>query len=73
MSSTRERQNRDKASMGHPGPMFTIEQVAELLQVSAKTVRRWIGDGKLVAHRFGRQWRISEDDLHTFIRLRRQS
>ena len=53
--------------------MLTIEEVAKLLQVSTKSVRRWIEDGGLIAHRFGRQWRISEDDLRTFIRLRRQS
>jgi excisionase family DNA binding protein len=32
---------------------FTIEQIAELLEVSTRTVRRWIDAGLLVAHRFG--------------------
>ena len=52
--------------------LLTIEQAAEHLQVSSKTVRRWIDTGDLIAHRFGRQWRISAADLQTFIRMRRQ-
>ena len=52
--------------------LLTIEQTAEHLQVSTKTVRRWIETGDLVAHRFGRQWRISDIDLHIFIRMRRE-
>ena len=53
--------------------LLTIGQVAEQLLVSTKTVRRWIKSGDLVAHRFGRQWRISESDLQTFIRTRREA
>ncbi len=49
----------------------TIREVADLLQVSQKTVRRWIEAGDLVAHRFGHQLRISESDLATFLKLRR--
>ncbi len=52
--------------------LLTIEQTAKVLQVSSKTVRRWIDAGDLIAHRLGRQWRISETDLQTFIRMRRQ-
>ena len=52
--------------------LLTIKQAAEHLQVSSKTLRRWIDTGDLIAHRFGRQWRISESDLQTFIRMRRQ-
>ena len=53
-------------------PLHTIEQVAERIQVSTKTVRRWIKAGDLVAHRFGRQMRISYADLQAFIRMRRE-
>jgi excisionase family DNA binding protein len=54
-------------------PVHTLKQVAEQLQVSTKTIRRWIGDGALVAHRFGRQLRISDADLQAFIRLHREA
>jgi len=50
---------------------MTLEQVSERLQVSVKTVRRWIDAGDLVTHRFGRGLRVSEDDLQVFIRMRR--
>ena len=53
--------------------MLTIAEVAGLLKVSAKTVRRWLDSKQLVGHRLGRQWRISKDDLRTFVRARRQS
>ena len=53
-------------------PLLTISQTAEHLQVSTKTIRRWIDSGELIAHRFGRQWRISNADLQAFIRIRRE-
>ena len=53
-------------------PAFhTLGEVAALCAVSVRTARRWIARGELVAHRFGRQWRIAADDLTTFVRLRR--
>ena len=42
---------------------FTIDEVAEMLSVSTRTVRRWIDRGDLVAHRFSAAVRISEADL----------
>ena len=53
--------------------LLTISQTAEHLQVSTKTIRRWIDSGELIAHRFGHQWRISDADLQTFIRMRREA
>jgi excisionase family DNA binding protein len=46
---------------------FTIGQVADLLEVSTRTVRRWISTGLLVAHRFGGIVRISAHDLRAFL------
>ena len=51
--------------------LLTIPQTAELLQVSEKKVRRLIKSGELVAHRVGRQLRISEGDLRQFLEQRR--
>jgi len=45
---------------------FSIAQVAEIVQVATRTVRRWIRSRKLVVHRFGGVVRISEDDLRDF-------
>lgn len=43
-----------------------IEDVAERLNLSYKTVFRYIQDGKLKATKIG-HWRISEEDLQEFI------
>ena len=49
-------------------PLLTIEQTAGLLQVSSKTIRRHIRDGRLIAHRIGTQWRIAQRDLDLYLR-----
>ncbi len=53
--------------------LYSVTETAELLKVSPKTVRRWIGKGDLKVHRFGRQIRITDSDLVTFIRQCRES
>ncbi len=50
---------------------FTLADVAERYDVNARTVRRWVVAGELIAHRFGRQLRVSAQDLKTFEKLRR--
>jgi excisionase family DNA binding protein len=52
---------------------FSIAYVAEALSVSARTVRRWIDRGELVAHRLGRVVRIAESDLKAFLAVRRDA
>jgi len=46
---------------------FSIAQVAELLGVSIRTVRRWIKKKKLARHKFGAVVRVAEDDLRAFL------
>ena len=53
--------------------LLTISQTATALQVSTKTIHRWIKAGDLIAHRLGHQFRISEPDLQAFIRMRREA
>lgn len=52
---------------------LTIIDVAERLQVSTRTVRRWIDQGELRIHRLGRQLRVTEDDLALFLNQRCRS
>ena len=52
--------------------LLTVNEVAELLQVSSKTVRRWIERQELRTHRLGRQLRVAEEDLATFLGRRRK-
>ncbi len=57
-----------------PLPAFySVTETAELLKVSPRSVRRWIGKGNLTVHRFGRQIRITDSDLVTCIRQCRES
>lgn len=54
-------------------PFYTVAEVAALLKVSLKTVRRRIDQGDLPVHRIGRQIRISQPDLAAFVRARRET
>ena len=47
--------------------LLTPEQVAERLQISIVTVKKWLTDGKLPGYKVGRQWRISEAELEKFV------
>ena len=53
--------------------LYSVAETAKFLKVSPRTVRRWIEKGDLTAHRFGRQIRITDSDLVTFIRQCRES
>jgi excisionase family DNA binding protein len=52
---------------------FTIAEIAVRLRVSTRTVRRWIENGDLTAHRFGAAVRIAETDLRAFLAIHRTS
>lgn len=49
------------------GKFYTIDQVAEILGMHHKTIRKFITEGKLVANKVGKQWRISGQDLNAFM------
>jgi excisionase family DNA binding protein len=51
---------------------LTVGQVADMLQVTTRTVHRWISSGELRVHRFSRSVRISEADFKAFIALGRR-
>ena len=46
---------------------YTIEQIADLLGMHHKTIRKFINEGKLGANKVGKQWRISGHDLSIFM------
>jgi excisionase family DNA binding protein len=56
-----------------PMKFHTVEQVAEALNVSPRTVRRWIDNEMLVAHRIGGVVRIAEADLKAFLARHRDA
>jgi excisionase family DNA binding protein len=51
---------------------YNINTVAEALDVSSRTVRRWIANGDLVVHRVDGVVRIAEGDLRVFLALHRE-
>jgi excisionase family DNA binding protein len=48
-------------------PAISIQGLAKRLDVSVRTARRLIRGGDLKAHRIGRQWRVFEPDLRTYL------
>ncbi|GAA3393042.1 helix-turn-helix domain-containing protein [Cryptosporangium minutisporangium] len=52
--------------MAVPPEWYSVEQVAALLGLHGKTVRGYVRDGRLVASRIGRQYRIAAADLEAF-------
>ena len=46
-----------------PEELYSVEQVAELLNLHVKTVRNYVREGRLKAVRIGKQYRISGEDL----------
>jgi len=51
---------------------FTVEQIAEAIQVTDQTVRRWLRDGTLRGTAFGGKagWRVRESDFNAFLATR---
>ncbi len=50
--------------------LLSISEVAGYLQVGEKTIRRWIEADELTAFKLGRQWRVAEKDLQSFLHER---
>lgn len=46
---------------------YTIDQIAELLGMHHKTIRKFITEGRLGASKVGKQWRVSGHDLSVFM------
>ena len=46
--------------------LFTADEVAELLNLHVKTIRRYVRDGRLKARRIGKEYRIARADLDEF-------
>lgn len=46
--------------------LFTVDEVAERLDLHAKTVRRFIREGRLPAKRIGKEYRVARASLDAF-------
>lgn len=47
--------------------LLTVAEVADLFRVSSMTVYRLIRNGELPAVRVGRSYRVSEEDLQSYL------
>jgi len=45
---------------------YTVSNIANMLNISIETVRRYVKTGKLKASRIAGQWRINDDDFKDF-------
>lgn len=52
---------------------YTIDQVANILEMHHKTIRKFIKDGKLKANKVGKQWRVSQEDLNNFMDVKSEN
>lgn len=43
--------------------MYTIKEVAEILNFTERAVRQWVIDGKIKAVKIMSQWRIPEEEV----------
>jgi excisionase family DNA binding protein len=55
------------SSGGHLRRLLTVTDVAKLLQLSSRSVRRLIADGRLKVVRLGRTIRIRPEDLEVLM------
>jgi len=46
--------------------LLTPDEAAEIVKVSAKTIREWLKAGTLKGIKTGRLWRIKESELRAF-------
>jgi excisionase family DNA binding protein len=62
---------REKASAVDFEKFYTIGQIADRLEVSTRTVRRWIKNKLLIAHDINGLVRISMEDFQSFLAAHR--
>lgn len=47
---------------------LTVKETSELLKVNPMTIYRYIKAGKIVAYKFGKDYRITKKDFDKFLR-----
>lgn len=63
-----------KVAMANPDLNFYgLREISELLGVTQRTLLNYVTDGTLEAIKIGREWKVSEKSLRTFIDERKQA
>lgn len=47
--------------------VFTLDEVADILKVTKRTLYNYVKAGKLPAVKIGKYWRVSEESLQAFV------
>lgn len=50
-----------------PLKVYTLDEVADILKITRRTLYTYIKTGKLKATKIGRYWRVSEAALQAFV------
>lgn len=48
--------------------LYTVDEVAEMLRVTTKTIYLHLKEGKLKGSKVGRYWRISKSQIDDFLK-----
>ena len=46
---------------------YTLDEAADILQLTKRTLYSYVKDGKLKAVKFGKYWRVTQENLEAFI------
>lgn len=52
-----------------PIRVYTLDEVAEVLKITRRTLYTYVKEGKLKAVKIGREWRVSETALQDFLNI----
>lgn len=47
--------------------IYTLDEIAEMLHITRRTLYTYIKEGKLQAVKIGKYWRVSETNLQSFL------
>jgi excisionase family DNA binding protein len=48
---------------------YTVDQIADKLNLNQETIRRKLRKGDIIGQRYGREWRITERNLRDTLKL----
>ncbi len=52
---------------------YTINEVAEMLDLSPVTIARWCNSGEIPAYRLGRKWKINKAEFDAWLQERKNA
>lgn len=47
--------------------VYTLDEVAEILKVTKRTLYNYVKEGKLQAFKMGKYWRVTDENLQAFL------